>query len=207
MPKPMNPVGDLFSFRLQPSQVDAFLRHRLTDDEPIAQVINRQLRRLRLAIAGKSAPKEPKDEATGGAKSFFVRLEVDPVERFVVKLQKRQKISTLPLALRHLLVWSNDLPSQKCFASAQELYEVMLSGYQVGDRILIRSLIADAIDRCTIGQAKAWIWSLAQDGRLKLRVPAESLRDGSTINLPDGHGNLYSWIEVLTPTAASSDKI
>ena len=83
----INPVGKPLDFRLQPSQFAALARHRLTDDEPIVQVVNRQLRRLVIALALKSAPTEPKDEESGGTKHCRVRLELDPVEKFVEKVQ------------------------------------------------------------------------------------------------------------------------
>lgn len=193
----INPIGEAFSFRLQPLQFEALLRHRLTEDEPFAQVINRQLRRLKIAISARRVPKEPTGEELGGAKNISVGLDLNPVEPFVIKFQTRKNISTPQIALRHLVVWSNDLPLKECFSSAQEFYEAMLSGYKAGDTILIRSVIASAIDRCTIEQAKAWVWSLAQDGRLKLRVPAASLHDRTTINLPRNGGNLYAIIEVV----------
>ena len=193
----VSPLGTGLSFRLQSSQADALRRHRLADDEPIAQVVNRQLRRLSKAIEDKNAPSKLGCVGRGGSESFRVRLEQHTPGELVERFRRGMKIDKPQDALRHLLIWANDLPHQKPFSSDQDLCEALQSKWTSGDTILIHDVIRSAYDRCTISQAKAWLWSLAEDGYVRLRVPAKSLTDGTVVRLPDGRGKLYAFVEMV----------
>ena len=193
----VSPLGTGLSFRLQPSQADALRRHRLADDEPIAQVVNRQLRRLSKAIEDKNAPSKLRGVGRGGSEPFRVMIEQSTPGGLVEGFRREMKIDKPQDALRHLLIWANDLPHQKSFSSDQDLCEALQSKWTSGDTILIHDVIRFAYDRCTISQVKSWLWSLAEDGYVKLRVPAKSLTDGTVVRLPDGRGKLYAFVEMV----------
>lgn len=188
--------GEKISIRLQPAQSYRLKKHEMRVGEPIGNIINRQLRRLHQAISEGTEPTEP--TAAPGAKSIVYRFrpELERVEPFIGQMRSRRGWENDRVAVECLLPWSCELPIVVPLLSAEEMYQNLSNHFECSELIPIRSALLAVCDRCSLEQAKAWLWEMSEVGKVVLRLPRDKHLAGEVVRLPDGRGKLYFYVDL-----------
>lgn len=188
--------GEKVSFRLQPAQDDRLKSHALEVGESIPSIVNRQLRRLELAISLGVAPLEPQP-AAGKSVQHRLPLEVEQVEPFVQRFKVERGIEKDFKAVEHLVNWSCALPLVTPIVNAEEAYQLWVIQFGAGAKdVPIRSALLCVRDRCSLQQAKTWLWELKERDRVGLRIPVDKRFVESSIRIPDGRGKMYFCLDL-----------
>jgi hypothetical protein len=191
------PIGKPISFRLTAAQTYQLRKHELIQDEPVNQLINRQLRRLEDAIAAQTAPPEPLPSEEAKPGNYLFRPELEKVEPFVQAMRKARELESDREAMSLLVPWSNDLEIITPILSAEEAYHYWVKRFGLGtESIPIRSALLAIRDRCSLEQAKKWLWELKGERKVRLRIPDEVKFSETLMRLPDSRGKVYFYMDL-----------
>lgn len=190
--------GEKISIRLQPAQSYRLKKHEMRVGEPIGNIINRQLKRLHQAISEGTQPAEPTPALGSKSVVYRFRPELDLVEPFIGQMRSQRGWENDRVAVECLLPWSCELPIVVPLLSAEEMYQNLFNHFDHSELIPIRSALLAVCDRCSLEQAKAWLWELSEAGEVVLRLPRDKHLAGEVVRLPDGRGKLYFYLELVS---------
>lgn len=192
----LSTFGKRISFRLQPAQTERLRLHELAENEPNRNIINRQLKRLRQAILEGATPIEPASASGTKDDEYQLLPERDVVEPFIQRMRKARGWKNDRVAVEQLVPWSCELPIVTPFENAEEMYQTLLKSFGHAESIPVRSALLAACDRCSLEQARTWLWELKESGVVKLRIPSIHPIAGSVVRLPDGRGKTYFYLDL-----------
>lgn len=192
-------LGKAIDIRLSVDQDFWLKKHRFGETEAISQVINRQLRRLALAVQTGSAPELPEVSYDTKPKHYQIKLEVEAVEPFVDRIMQEQGLASRKYALEFLIPWASKLPITQPLLTAEAALHFLKDAYgQEAEDLVLKDVMGRLVNTCSVQDAKSFLWELHQSGKVRLTSSRIDRAETGVIWLPDYQsGASYARLNLL----------